>query len=93
MKEHIFLVEKRKDGKKWYYMPAIGVPQSMDYYESTETLKQWISCNNLPDKLFLIYDDLRILPQWISHLDWMNNYLEVKSIKKQNFTTWIQSTM
>lgn len=93
LKEHIFLVEKRKDGKKWYYIPAIGVPQSMDYYESTETIKQWISGNNLPDKVFLIYDDLRILPKWISHLDWMNNYLEVKSIKKQNFTTWIQSTM
>lgn len=93
LKEHIFLVEKRKDGKKWYYIPAIGVPQSMDYYESTETIKQWISGNNLPDKVFLIYDDLRILPKWISHLDWMDNYLEVKSIKKQNFTTWIQSTM
>lgn len=93
LKEHIFLVEKRKDGKKWYYIPAIGVPQSMDYYESTVTIKQWISGNNLPDKVFLIYDDLRILPKWISHLDWMDNYLEVKSIKKQNFTTWIQSTM
>lgn len=93
LKEHIFLVEKRKDGKKWYYIPAIGVPQSMDYYESTETIKQWILGNNLPDKVFLIYDDLRILPKWISHLDWMDNYLEVKSIKKQNFTTWIQSTM
>lgn len=93
LKEHIFLVEERKDGKKWYYIPAIGVPQSMDYYESTETIKQWISGNNLPDKVFLIYDDLRILPKWISHLDWMDNYLEVKSIKKQNFTTWIQSTM
>ena len=65
----------------------------MDYYESTETIKQWISGNNLPDKVFLIYDDLRILPKWISHLDWMDNYLEVKSIKKQNFTTWIQSTL
>jgi hypothetical protein len=92
VKEAMFLVESRPDGKIWYYIPAIGVPQSMDYYESSEILKKWVQKNKIPDKVFLIYDDLRILPRWISHLDWMNNYLIVKSIKKQEFTTWIKST-
>ena len=92
VKEAMFLVESRPDGKIWYYIPAIGVPQSMDYYESSEILKKWVQKNKIPDKVFLIYDDLRILPRWISHLDWMNNYLTVKSIKKQEFTTWIKST-
>ena len=93
IKEPIFLVESRADGEMWYYIPAIGVPQSMDCYESLEMLKKWLKGTKMHDKVFLIYDDLRILPRWIDHLDWMNQYLEVKTIKKQEFITWIQSTM
>lgn len=93
IKEPIFLVESRADGEMWYYIPAIGVPQSMDCYESLEMLKKWLKGTKMPDKVFLIYDDLRILPRWIDHLDWMNQYLLVKTIKKQEFITWIQSTM
>lgn len=92
IKEPLFLVEMKADGKVWYYIPAIGVPQSMDCYESLETLKKWMVGGVLPDKVFLIYDDLRILPRWIAHLDWMNKYLEVKTIKKQEFALWLKTT-
>ena len=92
IKEPMFLVEMRTDGGVWYYIPAIGVPQSMDCYESLEMLEKWLHGSKMPDKVFLIYDDLRVLPRWIAHLDWMNQYLEVKTIKKQEFTSWLQST-
>lgn len=92
IKEPMFLVEMRGDDKAWYYIPAIGVPQSMDCYESLEMLNKWMRGGKMPDKVFLIYDDLRVLPRWIAHLDWMNKYLEVKTIKKQEFTKWLQST-
>lgn len=92
IKEPMFLVEMRTDGGVWYYIPAIGVPQSMDCYESLEMLEKWLHGSKMPDKVFLIYDDLRVLPRWIAHLDWMNRYLEVKTIKKQEFTSWLQST-
>ena len=90
IKEPMFLVEQRGDGKYWYYIPAIGVPQSMDCYESVRMLERWNFL--MPEKVFLIYDDLRILPHWIEHLDWMNQYLEVKTIKKQKFEQWLQKT-
>lgn len=92
IKEPMFLVEMRPEEKTWYYIPAIGVPQSIDCYESMELLKKWMHSGKMPDRVFLIYDDLRILPRWIAHLDWMNKYLEVKTIKKQDFTIWLQST-
>ena len=85
-----FLVEERQDGKFWYYIPAIGVPQSTDFQESLKTLDSWGV--NMPERVFLIYDDLSILPQWIEHLDWMSDYLEVKTIKKQHFASWLQKT-
>ena len=90
VKGPVFLVETRQNGKKWYYIPAIGVPQSMDCYESREMLKKWLVGGGMPDKLFLIYDDMRILPKWIAHLDWMNESLEVKTIKKQEFELWLK---
>lgn len=92
VKEPMFLVEQRQDGKLWYYIPIIGVPQSMDCYESQEMLKQWLPKDKMPEKVSLIYDDMRILPKWIAHLDWMREYMIVKTIKKQEFELWLKTT-
>jgi hypothetical protein len=89
IKEPTFLVEQMEGGKHWYYIPAIGVPQSWDCYESVKMLERWN--NALPEKVFLIYDDLSILPRWIAHLEWMNRYLEVKTIKMQEFESWLKA--
>ena len=88
IKEPAFLVEQMEDGKFWYYIPAIGVPQSWDCYESVKMLERWKIAS--PEKVFLIYDDLSILPRWIEHLEWMNKYLKVKTIKMQKFESWLK---
>lgn len=89
IKEPTFLVEQMENGRYWYYIPAIGVPQSWDCYESVKMLERWNIV--LPEKVFLIYDDLSILPRWIAHLEWMNKYLEVKTIKMQEFESWLKT--
>lgn len=90
IKEPMFLVEQRTEEKFWYYIPAIGVPQSVNFQESLKMLSMWGV--TMPEKVFLIYDDLNVLPQWIEHLDWISDYLEVKTIKKQEFAIWLQKT-
>lgn len=90
IKEPTFLVERREGESFWYYIPAIGVPQSVSFQESQKMLSRWGV--TMPERVFLIYDDLSILPQWIEHLDWMSDYLEVKTIKKQEFASWFQKT-
>lgn len=89
IKEPIFLVEQMENSEFWYYIPAIGVPQSWDCYESVKMLER--RNGKLPSKAFLIYDDLSILPRWIAHLEWMNKYLEVKTIKMQDFESWLKT--
>ncbi len=89
IKEPTFLVEQIEDNKFYYYMPTIGVPQSWDCYESEKMLESWN--DTLPKKVFLIYDDLSILPEWIKHLEWMNKYLEVQTIKMQDFELWLKT--
>ena len=88
IKEPTFLVEQMTDDSFWCYIPAIGVPQSTDCHESLKMLGRW--SGKMPDRVFLIYDDLSIMPRWIEHLDWMNKYLEVKTIKMQDFESWLK---
>lgn len=90
IKEPAFLVEERSGGKVWYYIPAIGVPQSVTFQESRELLDWWDIKD--PEKVFIIYDDLSVLPEWVAHLDWMSRYFEVKTIKKQEFEEWLRKT-
>ncbi len=90
IKEPTFLVEQRVGENYWYYIPAIGVPQSINFHESLKMLSRWGVTT--PERVFLIYDNLSILPQWIEHLDWMNDFFDVKTIKKQDFALWLQKT-
>ncbi len=89
IKEPAFLIEEMGGGDYRYYIPAIGVPQSWDCYESVRMLERWN--NKTPQKVFLIYDDLSVLPRWIEHLEWMNKYLDVKTIKMQEFESWLKT--
>lgn len=88
IKELYYLKEKLPDGKRRLYLPAVGIPSAFDYYESLEFRKV---LNDDALEIFLLYDELRIRARWISHLDWLDSSLEVKSIKKKDFETWLKS--
>ena len=87
VQEYKYLVERKDDDEVNVFIPAVGVPQSYDCYESLlfkELLK------NPMLKIHIIYDDLRIKKRWIEHLDWLNDSLEVKTVKKKEFALWLQ---
>lgn len=86
--ELYYLIEKFPNGKRRLYLPAVGVPSSFDYYESLE-FRNLLKDNKL--EIFLLYDELRIRTKWISHLDWLDSSLEVKSIKKKDFGVWLKN--
>jgi hypothetical protein len=83
-----FLTEELPDGKRRIFIPLVGIPQSIDCNQSAE-LKKEILEYSVTD-VHLIYDDVRIREKWIKHLEWLNGYLEVKTIKKQDFSPWLQ---
>ena len=86
-KELYYLIEKLPNGKRRLYLPAVGIPSSYDYYESLE-FRDLLKDDSL--EIFLLYDELRIRSRWISHLDWLDSSLEVKSIKKKDFEAWLK---
>lgn len=88
VQEYVYLVE-RKDEYTRVFIPAVGVPQSYDCFDSLR-FKQMLRDDNT--EIYLIYDDLRIKKRWIEHLDWLNeSSLEVKTIKKKEFAQWLQN--
>jgi len=83
-----FITEELTDTKKRIFIPTIGIPQSMNCYQSHELINQ---INEYEvESIHLIYDDLRIRDKWLKHLEWLNKYLVVKTIKKQDFDQWLQ---
>jgi len=85
---HMFITESLPNDKRILFVPSIGIPRSLDFHQSEE-IKKEISEFEI-DKLYLIYDDLRIRDKWLNHLDWLNEYLEVRTIKKQRFEEWLK---
>lgn len=88
VQEYKYLVERLSSGEVNVFIPAVGVPQSYDCYES---LRFKDLLNNPNTHIHLIYDDLRIKRKWIDHLDWLNKTLEVQTIKKDVFSQWLQN--
>ena len=88
IQEYKYLVERLEDNNVNVFIPAVGVPQSYDCFES---LQFKALLKNPKTSIYLIYDDLRIKRRWIDHLDWLNQSLEVKTIKKNDFSLWLQS--
>ncbi|MFV0166726.1 toll/interleukin-1 receptor domain-containing protein [Empedobacter falsenii] len=85
-----FLTEEI-DGRKIIYIPTIGVPQSTSC-QSAEIRHEFEKQVNT--SIRLIYDDLRIRDKWLKHLDWLNDNFkkEIKTLKKQEFKSWLETT-
>lgn len=88
VQEYKYLVERKNDGELNVFIPAVGVPQSYDCFESL-TYRRLLGSPKA--KIYLIYDDLRIKRRWIEHLEWLNGSLEVQTIKKNDFSQWLQN--
>jgi len=83
-----FITEELESKKRRIFIPAVGIPQSLDCNQSEEIEKEIDEFK--VESIYLIYDDIRIRTKWINHLDWLNKYLKVKTLKKQEFDTWLQ---
>lgn len=83
-----FITEEIEGNKRRIFIPSVGIPQSFDCNTSSE-LKKEIKEYSV-EEVYLIYDDIRIREKWLKHLSYLNEYLDVKTIKKQEFDIWLQ---
>lgn len=79
-------LHKCKD--EYIIIPTIGVPQSLSC-NNAEDLIQKIK-DDKPTAIYLLYDDVNIRDKWLHHLDWLNKYLPVKSLKLSNSLSFLE---
>ena len=69
-------------------IPTVGVPQAFTYHQKEELIKR--IKQNGKEEIYILYDQLNIRENWLKHLDWLDNYLPVKTIKILNSEQWLQ---
>ncbi len=80
-----YITQRLENGKLKVYIPTVGIPQSINCHNSQKLIKQ-IEDKEI-ESITLIYDELSIRNYWLEHLDWLNEYLDVKTLKKSDFNT------
>lgn len=75
------------NGKEHIIIPTVGVPQAFTYNQSEELIHQ-IKSKKVED-IYLLYDHRNIREKWLKHLDWLDNYLPIKSIKIVEVEQWL----
>lgn len=83
-----FITIKRSDGKELVIIPTVGVPQAFTYNQSEELVAR-IKSKNTVDA-YLLFDHRNIREKWLKHLDWLDNYLPVKTIKIVKAEEWLR---
>lgn len=81
-----YMTHELNNGKKIVYIPTVGIPQSINCHNSKKLISKME--RDEIDSIHLIYDDMSIRDYWLEHLDWLNEYLDVQTIKKQNFNSY-----
>jgi hypothetical protein len=84
-----FITVKRSDGKELVIIPTVGVPQAFTYNQSEELVAR-IKSKNVAG-VYLLFDHRNIREKWIKHLDWLDNYLPVKTIKIVKAEEWLRT--
>lgn len=88
--QNLLLMKYSKDGseKEYLFIPAIGVPQSMDFHNVDRSSYLKIK---KAENVFLIYDDTSLLNSWNDHLMWLDAQLKIKSLCCSKFNEFFQN--
>ncbi len=84
-----FLTLSDKLGTEFVVIPSIGVPQAFTYNQKHQLIKTLRE--SAASKVFLLFDNRNIRENWISHLDWLDGYLPVKTIKSVEIEKWMKT--
>lgn len=73
-----YVLAELVDGRRIAAIPAVGVPDARRYHEASERFSM---AGVDADEAILIYDHRGMLPNWITFLDWLNEFLPVKGLR------------
>ena len=84
-----FITLCKSSGEEVIILPTVGVPQALTYHQSDELISR-IKSKNIKS-LYILYDHRNIRKKWLAHIDWLDNYLPIKSIKITEIEKWLKN--
>lgn len=82
-----FIQVAQLSGDDAIIIPTVGVPQALTYNRSEEMIGKMMFGRKPP--VYLLYDHINIRDRWLQHLDWLDNYLPIKTIKVTEAEQWL----
>lgn len=84
-----FITVEYPDDKEIIVIPTVGVPHAFSYQQS-EDLVNRIKKHGIR-KAYLLYDHRNIREKWLNHLNWLDGYLPVRSVKVTDVENWLKN--
>ena len=84
-----FITVQKTDGSEIIVIPTIGVPHAFTYNQSEDLIKTIRTHKS--QKIFLLYDHINIRKKWLKHLDWLDAYLPVSTVKIFEIENWLKT--
>ena len=78
---------KTNNNKQYVAIPTIGIPKA-ETCEEIEIFKDIITSEHI-ETLYILYDHRNIRDKWLKHLEWLNKYVPVKTLKLLEAEQWI----
>jgi hypothetical protein len=66
-------------------IPVIGVPDSESFHAGALAPPEGVQ----PVDVVVLYDSANIAPAWCKHLDWLDKYLPLKTLKASDADKWL----
>jgi hypothetical protein len=73
-----YVLAELKDGRRVAAIPAVGVPDALRYHEASV---RFPGGGKTVDEAVLVYDHRGLRPAWSAFLEWLDQFLPVKSIR------------
>lgn len=81
-------ISLHKNKCEYIIIPTIGVPQSLNCNNAEELIQK--IRKDKPKAIYLLYDHVNIRNKWLCHLEWLNEYLPVKSLKLSKSLSFLE---
>jgi TIR domain len=88
LQPHRFILVAKSDETKVVVVPTVGVPDAFRYEEIEQAAA---TRPHGPSDLVLLYDERGIRNRWVTHLEWLDEQLRVKSLQVAKAQSWLES--
>ena len=87
---HRFVIGHKKNGKRVAAIPAVGVPDAQRFHDAA---RRFPIAGDTVDEAVLLYDHRGMHGAWTEYLQWLDQFLPVKSLRVTNTAAYLKGAV